>query len=127
MIELIVFPDAEAVMVEHLPARVGVPVTTKVPASRPDSFLRVQRTGGSRRDRVTDRPMLTFEAWAPTETAAQDLAALAHGHLYLLADEQVGPVRACRDVGGPVSSPDPESDTPRYVFTVLVDMRGGTA
>ena len=126
MSERIVFPDAEAVAVAHMPD-LGVSMSTKVPNPRPASFVRVTRTGGSRRDLVTDGAQLTFEAWAATDVEASDLAALARSYVYQLAEDQVGPIRGARDVSAPVSFPDPESGSPRYQFTVVVDLRGSAA
>lgn len=126
MSEAIIFPDIEALLVRYLPSLVGVPVVTKVPAHRPASFVRVKRVGGSRRDRITDQPLVVVEAWAATETDAALLGASAQAYVYALEQTAVDGdyVRAVREAGGLQSFPDPVSETPRYQFTAQLDTRG---
>lgn len=45
-----------------------------VPPERPESFVVVQRTGGSRGEIVIDTPTLDLQCWAPTRRAAEVLA-----------------------------------------------------
>lgn len=126
MTEVIVFTPAELVAVAHLSEVLNVPVSTRVPATRPPSYVRVVRTGGGRESLVTDRAQLTVEAWAPTELEAAQLAELARAQLFATAGELIGDtwVNRVGEVGGPAYSPDPASETPRYVFTVLLITRG---
>ena len=75
MSEAIIFPDAEALLidlfVDELPGfGYSIPVASRVPNPRPSTFVRVMRAGGVSRDRVIDVPTVAVEAWAPTETAA---------------------------------------------------------
>jgi hypothetical protein len=128
--EVVAFPDAEAVAVAWLAGKLGagVDTATKVPNPRPPAGVcRVRRTGGPGRiDLVTDDAQLTFECWAATEGAASDIARLAHAHMHAAAGETVAGafIRKVTDIGGPSNFPDPESDSPRYQFTVGVRLRG---
>ena len=57
------------------PELAGIPVSTNVPANRPDSFVTLERTGGAEDTRgLIDRPTLAVQCWAPTRTKAGDLA-----------------------------------------------------
>lgn len=128
MTEAVLFPDAEVLLVAYLSeALPGVPVSTKIPNPRPDvPFLRVLRVGGTRRDLVTDQPMVVVEAWAGDDGPASDLARLAQAYVFALAqtDRPQGYVRAVREVGGIADNPDPVSESPRFTFTVQIDTRG---
>lgn len=129
MSEVVVFPDAEAVAVSWLDGKLGagVEVSTQVPNPRPDKLCRVTRTGGAGRiNLVTDDAQLTFECWGPDEESASATARLAQGHVFAAAGEMVGSayVRKVTEIGGLTNFPDPESDSPRYQFTVGVQLRG---
>lgn len=129
MSEVVAFPDAETVAVAWLDGKLGagVGISTKVPVPRPPALCKVTRTGGAGRvNLVTDDAQLTFECWGPDEESAADVARLARAHMHAAAGEMVGPayVRKVFDVGGPSNFPDPESDSPRYQFTVGVQLRG---
>lgn len=124
--EPVVFPVAEALLVSALSPLVGVPVSAEVPNPRPETFVRVERVGGTRRDVVTDLPMVVVECWAPTKEDAASLARATHAHVHALAQTEVDGswIRAVADVGGPQSFPDPTSRSPRYQFTVQMQTRG---
>ncbi|MBM4525180.1 hypothetical protein GS462_11235 [Rhodococcus hoagii] len=51
----------------------GVRAGGKWPKSKPASFVRVSRPGGTRDTQVTDRPFLLFECWAPNSVEAEAL------------------------------------------------------
>ena len=121
MTEVIVFPSVQATLVAALKAVLTVPVSTKVPAQRPASFVRLVRVGGSRPNLVTDRSIVTFECWAADEPAAERLGALTSAHVYALAPDTV---RRVKEAAGLQSFPDPLSETPRYQFTLQIDTRG---
>lgn len=127
MSEAVIFPDVEALLVAYLtPLLGGVEVGTQIPNPRPDTFVRVTRVGGARRDRITDQPLVVVQAWATDEAAAQNLGARAQAHVFALEQTSVGDsyVRAVREVGGFQAVPDPLSGTPRYQFTAQLDTRG---
>jgi hypothetical protein len=122
----IVFPNATAVAVSWLRDGLTEPVHARVPNPRPAAFVRVRRLGGPRSNYVTDLPMLTFEAWANSDHAAEALAQRARARLHSIVGEVVDgvPVYQVIETGGPVSLPDPTSDQDRYTFTAQVGMRG---
>lgn len=62
---------AVALLNEHL---VSVRAGGKWPKSKPASFVRVSRVGGTKDTMVTDRPVLLFECWAPDSVHAEGLA-----------------------------------------------------
>lgn len=131
MPEIVVFPDAVDKVVDYLAAQLAArsnatPVYSRVPTTRPASFVRVIRTGGVRRNLVVDDAQITIEAWAPSDEAAHDLAQLCRGIL-LAAPGVATAVRDVQELGGPGLQPDPDSETPRYVFSHLVSLRGTTA
>jgi hypothetical protein len=86
----------------------------------------LKRVGGTRRDRITDQPMVVFEAWAPDIGAAAELGANLQARVHALAQTEhpLGWVRAVREIGGLQSFPDPISKTPRFQFTAQLDTRG---
>ena len=116
------FVDAEALAVAFLKARVSAPVSTKIPKPRPATFVRVRRTGGAAVNRVLERVQLTFEAWAPDEVAAANLAGAVRGHILNHYTGMVL-VRGVEEISGPYSDPDPTTGIPRYTFTVALSVR----
>lgn len=131
MSEVIVFPDAEetfrAHLVEQLPLYgSAASAHCAIPTPRPDLFVTVQRTGGPRRDLVTDSAQLTFDCWALTPSAAHDLAQLTRGIVNATPGSTVQgvPVYTAREMGGPVQLPDPKSKQARYTFTTSIAVRG---
>lgn len=127
MTEIVAFPLAEAVVVTYLSFTLpDAWVATKVPNPRWPLMVRVGRAGGTRRDLVTDRPMITVECWGETPVDAADLARLARAHVWAMPGQMIAGVwvRRCVEVSGPQSYPDPETTLPRYQFTVQLDLRG---
>jgi hypothetical protein len=123
------FPDAVDVvrryLREALVARgVDVPVVTRVPSSRPAAFVRIERVGGSRIDRVTDRPRIDVECWGPDEGAVADLVKVARALLFAIPGWRGAVAYDVVDVGGPNTSPDPVSGQERSSFAVEVSLRG---
>lgn len=55
------------------PELAEIPVSTDVPADRPDRFVSVERTGGER-TKILDRPELAIQCWAQSSVAAAELA-----------------------------------------------------
>lgn len=134
MTPAVIFPDASLVLVGHLRAElaargVTAPIGTRVPNPRPATFVTVERTGGPRRDVVTDEPQLTVDCWAPTEKAAHDLAQLCRGLTHSMRGRSVAGVAVYRvtEFAGPQLLPDPDSEHPRYTQTLQIAMRGAAA
>lgn len=127
------FPDIEDLLVDHLfpgfeaddPAK---PIVgTKVPNPRPDAFYRVQRTGGVRRSRVTDRPIVVLESWGPDEDVAIDMAEVGRRAMAALQDTKPDGIHQVYDVSessGLINLPDPLSDQSRYTQTFELHIRG---
>jgi hypothetical protein len=131
MTQVVLFPDAEQLVCDWLPAQLTAnsrtaPVVTRVPSPRPAEFVRVLRAGGPQLNRVQDQPTLVIEAWAARESLAASLAELARGLLKSLEGQRVGGVMVYRvaEVGGPVNLPDPDSAQARYVLTLSMLLRG---
>lgn len=122
--EVLVAGDAEAAAVGFLRAGLGSrgyspTVSTRVPSVMPVQMVRVSLTGGTRRDVVTDRAQLTIECWDASSVTASNMARLAHGLMHSAAQTVQGVwVRAVEDVSGVQFFPDPDTNDPRYQFTV---------
>lgn len=134
MSQIVVFPDAAAVIVGHLRAALAARddpavIGTQVPHPRPGRLVRIRRTGGPRLNRVADRPQLSVECWAPTAEQAADLAQLCRGLIHAMRGTTVAGVAIYRvaELAGPAELPDPASDQPRYVQTFEIAMRGTAA
>lgn len=132
MTEPILFPDAEGLTADELRLALDdhfadeVVVGTVVPNPRPERLVVVQRTGGPRRNLVTDAPTLVIEAWAPTEAEAHDISQIARALVVALAGAVIAGIAIYRvdELSGPQNLPDPLSATPRYSFTVALALRG---
>jgi hypothetical protein len=119
------FPDAEALAVAFVRSQIApVHAGTRVPADRPSSFVRVYRTGGAALNRVLEEAQITVDAEAASEAEAWALASAcreAFLHRYTLMPL----VRAATEISGLHSTPDPDTNTPRYRFTVALMVRAG--
>jgi hypothetical protein len=126
--DLLVFPDAEAVVIDYLDDQLDgdVPVSLTIPTTRPDEFVTVQRSGGPRLNMVADRPVLLVECWAQGATRAKAIAEEARALITAMRGQVIGGVTIyhVNDAAGPSYLPDPSSTQPRYTFTVEVAMRG---
>lgn len=123
------FPDGVAVVRAYLRGAIAehgapVPVHTRVPNPRPPKFIRIERIGGTRVDRITDRPRLDIHCWAATEAEATDLALLARALLFAMPGWRGSVAYDVAEVGGPNTLPDPTSGQERVVFAVEVSLRG---
>lgn len=129
MTSLLVFPDAEDLFRVSLAADVSevlggtVPASTKVPANRPAEFLVVRRIGGSRRDLVTDVPVLQVEAWATKESRASRIAVVVQALMQGYAEVDGYPVWLEDEVTGPTPYPD-GSQQARYTASYAMAIRG---
>ena len=123
MTEVLVSPDVVLAATSYLRAGLGSlagRVGTEVPATMPDNMVRVSLTGGSRRGVASDAAQLTVECWSANDPTASLLARTAHGYLLAAAWTTAGGVfvRKAETVGGVQSFPDPDTNTPRYIFTI---------
>ncbi len=134
MAPVVLFPDATAVVIDHLRSElagrsVSVDlVSDRVPRDRPGRFVQVQRVGGPRLNLVADDALLAVECWAPRPQDAHDLAQWCRALILAMAGTAVDGQAVYRvaEAGGPQDFPDPLSDQPRYTFTVQVALRGST-
>lgn len=105
--------DAERAVVDHLNgSEVGAPAYYDVPASRPDAFVTVERTGGATGEGMTETPLMVARCWAPSRRSAAELGDAVRAALVRLPEtvadvSGVSVTSAFRDV-------DLESGTPRY-------------
>ena len=114
----------EQALVAHLGGALGVPVSTAVPAQRPDRFVTVSRAGGPRLNLVQAKPTVLVECWATTTGAAWDLVSAAYDAMDALPDRD-GPLPkgawvADVDLAEPVNNPDAATGTPRYQFVATI-------
>lgn len=111
-------PDVEVAVVQAFQPVTDAHVGTKVPASRPERYVRVLRQGGQDRNLVQTDVRLTVEAWAPDRTQAFNLAQLLHATARSWQWTTIAPgVRVMRvQLTEPVNDPDPETSSPRYQF-----------
>ena len=127
--EVIVFPDAVALVVDVLADEVGGHVGNVVPSPRPTQFVVVRRVGGTRRNLVADNATLTVECWAERPEYAHDLAQYCRAVIHTMPGQTFDGVAVYKvaELAGPADLPDPVSDQPRYSFTVSVTVRGSVS
>lgn len=120
------FGNAQGLVNAYIEHVTGIPCFTVVPENRPARFVRTVRTGGFRRDAVTDTARLTFECWNARKADAQADAQKVRAALDGLRGLTLDGIKVHRvdEIAGPADSPDPDSATPRYVMTHEVALRG---
>ncbi|KTR77999.1 hypothetical protein [Microbacterium oxydans] len=116
------FVSVEQMVRLFLRTIVEPPVEILVPADRPAQFVRVFRTGGVARDRITDLAQITVQAWATDRYDAERLASACRMAL-LSGSSEMKLVRRVEETGGLHFNPDPKTNTPRYQFTVTLTVR----
>ncbi|MET9729232.1 hypothetical protein ABZZ79_00775 [Streptomyces sp. NPDC006458] len=123
------FPDGVDIVRRYLREALvergdDVPVVTRVPSTRPTRFVRIERVGGSRLDRVTDRPRLDIHCWGADEGAVADLVKVVRALVFAIPGWRGAVAYDVAEVGGPDSAPDPVSGQERSSFAVEVSLRG---
>jgi len=121
MVEVLRVPDGVAVVVAYLKGQFTArgetaSVGSKIRDPRPVKFVRVRVMGGFRPDLGRSAPMLTFECWAADDVTASDLGRFTEALIDAMPDLHDGCTHVVQ-VGGLVNQPDPESGSPRFVFT----------
>lgn len=135
MAPVMIFPDVAALVATFLrdefttrgvQARVGSRVPADWPAGAAVGFVRVERQGGPRRNLVTDQAQLALEAYASEAERAYVLIALVRGLVGSTPGRLLGGHAVYRvdEYAGPGLLPDPVTDSPRYVYTVAMHIRG---
>jgi len=129
MAVLLVFPDSEELFRAEIAARVSevlgstILASTKVPGDRPDEFLVVRRVGGSRRDLVTDVPVIQVEAWATRESRASRIANVVQALMQSFTEIGGYSVGLEDEIVGPTAYPD-GSQQARYTASYAMAIRG---
>ena len=127
--EAITFPDAEGVVIGYLNAQLAgrgdaARVSNMVPNPRPTRLVKVTRTGGGRRSLAQEDAQITVQCWDADSPEASDLARIVRGLLWAMSINANGVVaHVPTEVGGPAFFPDPDTNLPRYQFTVIVRLR----
>lgn len=106
-------------LVAYLKPLLPVSVSTRVPPSRPESFVRLSRVGGEVLSIGQSRVQVLIECWGATETIAWGLTETAWAAVLASSNpDQVAPGVEVMDVGvtEPVNFPDSASQSPRYQF-----------
>lgn len=108
----------------------GILCMTQVPDPRPVRFIRTLRTGGFRRDRITDVARITFECWNDKSTSAErdvqtvrDLFSRSRGD-YLVTAGTRYKIHDVEEVAGPADYSDIASGSARYTITLEIHLRG---
>lgn len=116
------FPDVDSMVRSFLLSRVTVPVHVSVPRNRPASFVVARRNGGGASNRVVDSPTVTVDCWASSSVEAAELAEDCRSAFH---DSYAAMplVRGVDEITGPYSTPDPDSGSPRYRFSVRLSVR----
>ena len=89
----------------------------QVPASRPEKFVTVERTGG-KRDAFSDSPTFAVQAWAPTKAEAAALAEAAA--MAIDSWPKTEPSVADATVESLYDFADPDSRSQRFQLTAHV-------
>jgi len=131
--EVIIMPDVVEMvttwLTAQLPAQgVVAAVGTFYPPDHDGlDVVVVRRTGGVRRNLVTDAATLTVESYADTEADAHDIAQVARALIYAMARGGVDGIARVDEVGGLGYLPDPVNDRHRFTFAVEIAARGTAA
>jgi len=130
VIEVITFPDVEAVAQDYLRGELtaagdSAQVVTEIPKSRPARMVKLIRTGGARVNLVLEDAQLTVECWDTRRDGAHDLAQIVRGLLWAMPDRYPAVTTyRVQELGGIAELPDPDAANPRYTFTVIITIRG---
>ena len=112
--------DVESMVLPFIRTVTSAKVATKVPATRPATFVRAWANGGSAVNRVLERVQITVDVWAPSTTDASLLAgAIRNRFLNDYTDMPL--VRGVEEVTRPYYAPDETSD--RYRLTIALMVR----
>lgn len=125
-------PSAEVVFIQwakqhpDLEPLHGGRVATMLPSSRP--CLRVQRLGNPQLHRWEDAPELQVEAWATSQTSADQLIRTLVAALPDIAGERTGANITGHTVTlGPLYTPDDDTNLHRYLIDVMLYLTPGSA
>ena len=119
MTEIVKGVDCIELVIAYLNPLVVPGVYGRIPRERPPRFYRVSSAGGEGFDgKLVYRAAVTIEAWGPDEPTA-------HGDLLLAtALLEADPLRFYAECSAPVSLPDPDSGSARFLSTCQLAVRG---
>lgn len=130
MIPVVVIPDVEQLVVEHLTDELPdywdgtVTVGTRKPNPATGDIVWVRRVGGTPHTEVSDAALVDLLVYADTDERAHDLTAIVRALLWKMrADRKAYRIA---EFAGPSRFADPDSDTPRWLLTVELAVRGST-
>lgn len=106
--------------IAHLGGALTCPVSSDVPAERPDAFVTVERAGGPR-SKTDDSPLLTVQAWHRDRLALETLADSVCDALLDMPDEIDGVFSV--DVSKSYFPEQIAGTFPRYVLTCTIYCR----
>lgn len=123
---MIIDPDVEQLLIDYVYGALpglgfSVPVASRIerlgsdPSKRPAESVVIVRTGGPRRDLITDQPQITVDCRARLESRAVALS----NSVRALLNDLVGldlaghPVYSCQEYSGPTNQPT-DQDPVRY-------------
>lgn len=117
-------PDVELLLTVYLTALLDVPVATRVPRQRPETWLQIRRIGGVL-ELPRDRPRVDLIAWGRDDASAHDLCKAARQAVHALAGTTLLGVTCYRveEFLGPSRRDDIDSGTPRMWMTVQLSLR----
>lgn len=128
----VLLPSAEVVFVAWAKAHPdleplhGGRVGTLLNATRP--CLRVQRLGHPQVDRWEDAPELQVEAWATTETSADQLIRTLVAALPDIFGDHTGALVTGYDITlGPMYQPDDGTKLHRYIVDIILYLTPGSS
>jgi hypothetical protein len=126
--DAVLFGDIEDAFADYLNVVLDTPVFDKAPKETSSRlpFIVLSRIGGPKVSVVTEAATLSIESWANGDKTAHDNAQLARQAIHRLPGQIVNGIVISRvdEFSGPARLPAPESNKPRYVFTVSVIARG---
>jgi len=127
VVEVIVAPDSEALLISYLNTAYAarsnsVRAGTQVPTPRPAAFVRVIRVGGTS-TLVMDNPTFAVESWADDPILAYTNAALTRGLIHAIGSTGGSQFYDPQEFSGPANLPDPDSGQARYTQTISVGVR----
>lgn len=109
--------DAARIAVDFLNASgVGATAYYDVPSDRPESFVVVEQTGGSRSELVARTLAVDADCWAATRREAALLAVAVADAMERMPDELDNVFWV--SVSSVYSNPDLDSGTPRYTVSL---------
>lgn len=131
MIEPVLFAPAEVAVADYLTTvlaarEIDGPVVNGTPDRiRLGRYVLVVRIGGAVSNLITDTPRIAIECVDTYGTRAAELASIVRALIDAAAPGYVGGlwVDRIRDLGM-TYSPDPDTNTPRYVLTKELHIKG---